>query len=72
MPVPGLNTRTKKDEATGPRGLIFNVQGYTVHDGPGIRTEFFLKGCSLSCEWCSNPEGIKLHAETGIDRKSVV
>ena len=67
MPVPGLNTRARKDEAAGPRGLVFNVQGYTVHDGPGIRTEFFLKGCSLSCEWCSNPEGIKAIPETGID-----
>ena len=48
------------------RGLVFNVQGFTVHDGPGIRTEFFMKGCPLSCEWCSNPEGMRTYPEPGI------
>ncbi len=38
------------------KGTVFNVQRYTVHDGPGIRTELFLKGCPLRCEWCGNPE----------------
>ena len=37
-------------------GLVFNVQKFSVHDGPGIRTLVFLKGCPLSCRWCSNPE----------------
>jgi len=37
-------------------GSIFNIQKYSVHDGPGIRTIVFLKGCPLSCQWCSNPE----------------
>lgn len=37
-------------------GTIFNIQKYSVHDGPGIRTIVFLKGCPLSCRWCSNPE----------------
>jgi pyruvate formate lyase activating enzyme len=37
-------------------GLVFNIQKYSVHDGPGIRTIVFLKGCPLSCDWCSNPE----------------
>lgn len=37
-------------------GSIFNIQKYSVHDGPGIRTIVFLKGCPLKCEWCSNPE----------------
>lgn len=37
-------------------GLIFNIQRYSVHDGPGIRTIVFLKGCPLACRWCSNPE----------------
>jgi len=39
-------------------GRIFDVQGFSVHDGPGCRTLIFLKGCSLKCDWCSNPEGI--------------
>lgn len=37
-------------------GLVFNVQKYSIHDGPGIRTTVFLKGCPLSCPWCHNPE----------------
>ncbi len=37
-------------------GLIFNTQGFSLHDGPGIRMLVFLKGCPLRCKWCSNPE----------------
>jgi len=37
-------------------GLVFNVQKYSLHDGPGIRTTVFLKGCPLCCAWCHNPE----------------
>lgn len=38
------------------KGIVFNIQAYSVHDGPGIRTIAFLKGCPLKCRWCSNPE----------------
>jgi pyruvate formate lyase activating enzyme len=38
------------------KGLIFNIQKFSVHDGPGIRTTVFMKGCPLQCLWCSNPE----------------
>jgi len=38
-------------------GTIFNIEGYAVYDGPGIRTLVFLKGCPLRCLWCQNPEG---------------
>ena len=44
-------------------GLIFNVQKYSVHDGPGIRTTVFLKGCPLCCQWCHNPESISPRRE---------
>lgn len=37
---------------------IFDIQGFSVHDGPGCRSVVFFKGCSMNCEWCSNPEGI--------------
>lgn len=38
------------------RGLVFNIQRFSLHDGPGIRTTVFLQGCPLRCRWCSNPE----------------
>ena len=38
-------------------GVIFDIQGYSVHDGPGCRTLVFLSGCPLHCAWCANPEG---------------
>jgi pyruvate formate lyase activating enzyme len=38
-------------------GLVFDIKRYAIHDGPGIRTTVFLKGCLLSCPWCHNPEG---------------
>ena len=39
-------------------GRIFNIQHFSVNDGPGIRTTAFLQGCPLHCAWCHNPEGI--------------
>ena len=38
-------------------GVIYNIQRYSTHDGPGIRTTVFMKGCPLACWWCHNPEG---------------
>jgi pyruvate formate lyase activating enzyme len=43
---------------TTPTGVVFNIQKFSLHDGPGIRTVVFLKGCPLRCPWCSNPESI--------------
>ena len=43
---------------TTPTGVVLNIQHFCTHDGPGIRTTVFLKGCSLRCKWCSNPESI--------------
>ncbi len=41
-------------------GLVFNVQRFSVHDGPGLRTTVFMKGCPLACSWCHNPESQEL------------
>jgi pyruvate formate lyase activating enzyme len=43
------------------KGLIFDIEGHAVHDGPGVRTLVFMSGCPLRCQWCANPEGQLLH-----------
>lgn len=48
-------------------GYVFNIQHYSVHDGPGIRTIVFLKGCPLRCQWCSNPESQLQYPELGFN-----
>jgi len=45
-------------------GLIFNIQRFSIHDGPGIRLNIFLKGCPLNCWWCHNPESQSSNIET--------
>ena len=45
------------------QGMLMDVKRFAVHDGPGIRTTLFLKGCSLTCVWCHNPEGIGFGAQ---------
>lgn len=46
------------------KGRIFDIQKFSVHDGPGIRTNVFLKGCILKCRWCCNPESQRFETET--------
>jgi pyruvate formate lyase activating enzyme len=46
------------------KGLIFDIKRFAIHDGPGIRTTIFLKGCPLDCWWCHNPEGISQEIES--------
>lgn len=57
-----------KQEETN--GTIFNIQKFSVHDGPGIRTTVFMKGCPLQCRWCSNAESINPEPELGIIRSN--
>ncbi|MFH1651040.1 MAG: glycyl-radical enzyme activating protein [Chloroflexota bacterium] len=48
-------------------GIVFNIQRYSIHDGPGIRTTVFLKGCPLRCFWCQNPESQNSQPEILLD-----
>ena len=41
-----------------PTAFVYNIQRYCIHDGPGIRTTFFFKGCNMRCPWCANPESL--------------
>jgi len=49
------------------KGLIFDIRRFSVHDGPGIRTTVFMKGCPLSCWWCHNPESRNSDCENYIE-----
>jgi pyruvate formate lyase activating enzyme len=55
--------RTPHSPAAPATGRIFDIKRFAVHDGPGIRTTVFLKGCPLRCVWCHNPEGISPEPE---------
>ncbi len=44
-------------------GIVFDIKRYAIHDGPGIRTTIFFKGCPMQCRWCQNPEGIAKEPE---------
>lgn len=51
------------------KGIVFNIQKYSVQDGPGIRTIVFLKGCPLRCKWCSNPESGEMRTQIIFQKK---
>ena len=53
-------------------GWVFNIQHYSLHDGPGIRTTVFLKGCPLRCLWCSNPESQSLKPQILFDKERCI
>ena len=49
-------------------GTIFNIQKFCLHDGPGIRTTVFFKGCNLRCKWCANPESQQMAMQLTLDK----
>lgn len=53
-------------------GVVFNIQRYSIHDGPGIRTIPFLKGCPLACKWCSNPESQRPEPELMFQKSNCI
>ena len=54
------------------KGMVFNIQKFSIHDGPGIRTTVFLKGCPLRCQWCSNSESQLDHIQILYDQEKCV
>lgn len=52
-------------EKQAETGIVFGIQRMSIHDGPGIRTTVFLKGCNVNCKWCHNPEGIPMQPLIG-------
>ena len=52
----GTQVSSELSDLSERTGLVFNIQRFAIHDGPGIRTTVFFKGCSLRCWWCHNPE----------------
>ena len=61
--------KTQTINSSALTGTVLNIQRYCSHDGPGIRTTVFLKGCSLRCKWCGNPESIAPKPELAYDPK---
>src|SRR4029453_8804109 len=61
--------KSSRSEQAGPargkmeRGLVFNIQKYSIQDGPGLRTTVFLKGCPLHCAWCHNLESVSTYRQ---------
>jgi len=57
---------TERRQLEQVEGIIFDLQRYSLHDGPGLRTNVFLKGCPLHCQWCANPEAQDLQPELAL------
>ena len=55
-PDSSAGTLFRETTSANVHGIIFDIKRYAIHDGPGIRTTVFFKGCPLRCKWCQNPE----------------
>ncbi len=60
------------DSYRNTTGLVFNIQKFSVNDGPGIRTAVFVKGCPLRCKWCANPESVSPKIQILRDEKKCI
>ncbi len=63
---------TERSQLEQIEGVVFDVQRHSLHDGPGLRTNVFLKGCPLRCGWCSNPESHQLQPELALFEQNCI
>ncbi|MGI6580358.1 MAG: glycyl-radical enzyme activating protein [Saccharofermentanales bacterium] len=63
---------SKIEDLLKVKGMVFNIQRYSLHDGPGIRTIVFFKGCPLRCPWCSNPESQSFKKQLLLEKKNCI
>ncbi len=62
----------KKQRAPQNKAVIFNIQRFSVFDGPGVRTAVFFKGCNLRCRWCHNPESYEKRPQLAFDKQKCI
>jgi pyruvate formate lyase activating enzyme len=62
-PSAALLSHAERSRLEGVQGSVFDIQRYSLDDGPGLRTSVFFKGCPLRCAWCSNPESQRVKPE---------
>lgn len=67
-----LGEMVREERNSEVKGIIFDVQHFSIHDGPGIRTTVFLKGCPLRCLWCHNPESQNPRLEIGFSTQKCI
>ncbi len=60
------------DNLAGTTGIVFDIKKFSIHDGPGIRTTVFLKGCPLACWWCHNPESQSIGVEIMLQERRCI
>lgn len=70
--VNGFDKNWREGKAMSHRGVVFDIQRFTLHDGPGLRTELFLKGCPMRCKWCGNPESWSTKIELGVYKSKCI
>ncbi len=66
IPQPVPLTPAERARLAAVEGVTFDIQRYSLHDGPGLRTNVFLKGCPLRCAWCANPESQQIQPELAL------
>ena len=66
IPAPEPLSLAERARLEQVEGIVFDIQRYSLHDGPGLRTNVFLKGCPLRCQWCANPESQSMQPELAL------